>query len=986
MNIPPPQPPPGLNIPPPQALRVIDDAIVYKGKVVIAWHRAARPDTVWNAAAPDVYSCHCLQVDGAVPNNWMTSHTSVRSQPPDFPPRNYDQQFRDDMRDKVEAVIKTVFTQIQNMGTDKNDFFGSQTFGGTNKYFQQDEMYASHSELSQIVRFVTADPDGWCEGPAIPQNAWFHTDAGTLADNGVQLSEGLDLVWPDPMPNTLAGDKQQRGLRSIKELMRVWTNQFFALGMANPIETWLQFNWRIGNTTPPLYKAVCMVLQSHYPQAPPYAPPQAFGNAAGFRESAHRYDTFNWKGMPTRLRLLLDAETPVVQLPPDDRFGIGDGYSCIAKILAVAYIAKYEAYAGVYAPDWYPCMTSKDGQGQTWYDCQWKEPRDLDWVTNRLASISVYDLKNRASFAEAKNGYVPVETVAEFCLQHGITMTLVNAGNAYSGAVRVARGAYTGANMHPPLMLVFKDDHYYWITDPSFAREVSVELYTKRAIVPYRLDPDRLDEPPVPVKSTVYFFRREPEREPTMFGTGGTTDEVAVQMRDVLDGLDPRSMGLDADVAHLTVGGCGSDEGPAGPTASWTADFEEGVAACVSEASMRWGVPDVVVPRHCPNKRVLAMQLDQRVSTDKLAAYLLRSEERMQTLRLEANFPDMRCYFFVEDKDFAGNTQPMNLVEIIRNIADMTKDEHGACRVCNRGVQVRAGAHGDVVVTRVQLKHGVTVCSGSRATAVDAYELALALSPSPDDVVFTVRTPWQVWLSVLFTRSNQLQAMPAFQPRMYPDRYLRPEHFLPPVSQSIRTVSGRRPLAEVDVRFAYTSCLARHGPLFDAMEDRGGPWLLDMHTCDVAPWRGTLDFCGMVLVRWAGQEPPKRITLDDPFVRGLTEFRWVTTAILRDFVDRLAVLMRSLEITHERVCEQTRDAGLFKPVLETMVNDAVAKGVPLDVLKRACNGSVGLMRKAGNTMDTGVHFFDPVCERTSLALHLLRYPEARTTSDASRYG
>ena len=119
-------------------------------------------------------------------------------------------------------------------------------------------------------------------------------------------------------------------------------------------------------------------------------------------------------------------------------------------------------------------------------------------------------------------------------------------------------------------------------------------------------------------------------------------------------------------------------------------------------------------------------------------------------------------------------------------------------------------------------------------------------------------------------------------------------------------------------------------------------------------------------------------------MRALTEFRWVTTAVLRDFMGRLAVLMRSLEITHERVCEQTRDASFFKPVLETMVNDAVARGVPLDVLKRACNGSVGLMRKAGNTMESGVHFFDPVCERTSLALHRLRYPEAKTTSVTDR--
>lgn len=974
MAFPQPQPHP---LPQPQPLLVIDGAVVHSGTVYIAWHRAVEPGGVWNANNADVYSLRRVTVNGAPPNGYPEWHTSAGSNPPVFPPRNYDDWFRDTIRARVESVIKGVFDSIRNVGLDRHAFFGSQTFGGTNADGEQ-EIYASHSELSQTVRFVTADPNDWCVGPNIPQNAWFHTRADVLAQNGVQLSEGLDLEWAGAYDD-LAQDKQARGLRSIREVMRLWTglgqNQVFNFNVGH----FITFNWRIGNTTPPLYKASCVVTQSHYVQ-PPYPPPPAFGGAAGFRESAHRYDTFNWKGMPTRLRLLLDAETPVVQLPPDDRFGVGDGYSCIAKILAVAYIAKYEAYAGVYAPDWYPCMTSKDDQGQSWYDRQWGAPRDLDWVANRLASISVYDLKNRASFAEARNGYVPVETVAEFCLQHGITMTLVNAGNAYSGAVRVARGEATGANMHPPLMLVLKDDHYYWITDPSFAREVSVELYTKRAIVPYRSDPDRLDQPPVPVKSTVYFFRREPEREATMFGTGEATDEVAVQMRDVLDGLDPRSMGLDADVAHMTVGGCGSDEGPAGPTASWTAEFEEGVAACVAEASMTWGVPDVVVPRHRPNNRVLAMQLDQRVSTNKLAAYLLRSEERMQRLRLEANFPDMRCYFFVEDKDFAGNTQPMNLVEIIRNIADLTKDEHGACRVCNRGVQVRADSNGDVVVTRVQLQHGVTVCSGSRATAVDAYELAMALSPTPDDVVFTVRTPWQVWLSVLFTRSNQLQAMPAFQPHMYPDKYLRPEHFLPPVSQSIRPVSGRRPLAEVDVRFAYTSCLARHGPLFDAMEDRGGPWLLDMHTCDVGPWRGTLDFCGMVLVRWAGQEPPKRITLDDPFVRGLTEFRWVTTAVLRDFMGRLAVLMRSLEITHERVCEQTRDAGLFKPVLETMVNDAVARGVPLDVLKRACNASVGLMRKAGNTMDTGVHFFDPVCERTSLALHRLRHPEARTTS------
>lgn len=983
LGIPPPQPPlaapteEDLDIPPPQPRLVIDDAVVSRGSVFIAWHRAARPGSVWDANLPNVYSMHRVNVDGAPPAGYQSVHTSVGSNPPMFPPRNYDNLFRDRIRAKVERKIKSVFANIQNVGMHENDFFGSQTFGGTLPNGDQ-QIYAAHSELSQIVRFVSADPNNWCVGPTIPQNAWFHTDEGVLNANGVQLSESLDLIWPTPMPADLALDKRARGLRSIKELMRLYT---YLLLHGVQIGELIDFNWRIGNTTPPLYKATCVVIQSHYLQ-PPYPPPPAFGAAAGFRESAHRYDTFNWKGMPTRLRLLLDAETPVVQLPPDDRFGIGDGYSCIAKILAVAYIAKYEAYAGVYAPDWYPCMTPKDDQGGSWYDRQWKEPRDLDWVANRLASISVYELKNRASFAEAKNGYVPVETVAEFCLQHGITLTLVNAGNAYSGAVRVAPA--TGANKHPPLMLVFKDDHYYWITDPSFAQEVSVELYTKRAIVPYRTDPDRLDQPPVSVKSTVYFFRREPERESTMFGTGDTTDEVAVQMRDVLDGLDPRSMGLDADVAHTIVGGCGSDEGPAGPTASWTAEFEEGMAACVAEASMSWGVPDVVVPRHRPNKRVLAMQLDQRVSTDKLAAYLLRSEERMQRLRLEANFPDMRCYFFLEDKDFAGNTQPMNLVEVIRNIANMTKDEHGACRVCNRGVQVRADAHGDVMVTRVQLKHGVTVCSGSRATAVEAYELALALSPTPDDVVFTVRTPWQVWLSVLFTRSNQLQAMPAFQPHMYPDKYLRPEHFLPPVSQSIRPVSGRRPLAEVDVRLAYTSCIARTGPLFDAMEDRGGPWLLDMHTCDVSPWRGTLDFCGMVLVRWLGQEPPRRISLDDPFVRALTEFRWVTTAVLRDFMGRLAVLMRSLEITHERVCEQTRDASFFKPVLETMVNDAVARGVPLDVLKRACNGSVGLMRKAGNTMESGVHFFDPVCERTSLALHRLRYPEAKTTSVTDR--
>ena len=118
--------------------------------------------------------------------------------------------------------------------------------------------------------------------------------------------------------------------------------------------------------------------------------------------------------------------------------------------------------------------------------------------------------------------------------------------------------------------------------------------------------------------------------------------------------------------------------------------------------------------------------------------------------------------------------------------------------------------------------------------------------------------------------------------------------------------------------------------------------------------------------------------MDDPFHRGLTEFRWVNTTLLRDYVGRFPALETHLEMTHERESRDLRPATVFAPVLRTMLTDAIKGLVPLETLKRALNGGVGLMRKAampGGTVD----FFDPSSDAGSVSLQRLRYPTMSTT-------
>lgn len=666
-----------------------------------------------------------------------------------------------------------------------------------------------------------------------------------------------------------------------------------------------------------------------------------FGGVGGLREGAHRYDSLIFRGLPRTMRNLINDVRSVVQLPSDAASGVRDDHNCIVKILGTAYGPSYRAYAEQFAPDWYAEMSDKHKQGLLVgrYVNMWT----MDWIHNRLSSISIYQTKLRRDEADARDKPVPVATLAQFCSEHRIPLTLVNAGDPYTGAVRVNTD-HGGRGLKRGLMLVLKDTHYYWVSHGSFASDVAVQLYQNQALTKFPDKKAALDVTVVPTSSNNVLLFGGNQR-PTSTTYGAT---VAVRREE-------------SDLEQLLLDGLPTED-------LEMMENEDGPATYVKLVSY---------------EDLTAM----RVFQDKgMVRTLLQLEEKMPIIAEEVQHrhggAKMLTYVFFEEQLPTGTTRPMNLLPLILALAEATRDATtGAMRICNRNVRARVPVpprkdqnYDGVAVTAFDLRDGLRIVAGSRDDAQGAHLLACALETSEKQPHFRVSTPHQVFQRMLLRRTTALGDLLPFQPDMYPDAWQVRGRFFPAVSATVRPTRGVG-LVELDVRLQYTSVLLRAGPVFDEILDRGGPWMLDTMTSDVHPWRGNLDFPGQVLVRLA---PGSGVPMDDPFHRGLTEFRWVNTTLLRDYVGRFPALETHLEMTHERESRDLRPATVFAPVLRTMLTDAIKGLVPLETLKRALNGGVGLMRKAampGGTVD----FFDPSSDAGSVSLQRLRYPTMSTT-------